>query len=76
MVREVERIIKSCGDDVDALMVFGHNNAMTFLVNKWGDRKIENVSTAAFTAIIFDQDKWAEIKHGTTKHYIKPKQLK
>ncbi|KKK53594.1 hypothetical protein LCGC14_3093210, partial [marine sediment metagenome] len=55
---------------------FGHNNAMTSLVNKWGDLEIENVSTAAFTELVFEQDQWVDIKKGTTKQYIKPKQFK
>ena len=74
--REVERFVKACDDKVEVLMVFGHNNAMTAMVNQWGDKKIDNVATAAFTAITFDQDKWAEIKNGTTQHHIKPKHLK
>ncbi len=72
----VANIIRSCADDIDVLMVFGHNNAITSVVNQLGDRKIDNVSTAAFTAITFEQDTWAAIKDGITQHYIKPKQLK
>lgn len=74
--RSVERIIKSCGDDVETLMVFGHNNAMTYLVNQWGDREIDTVPTAAFTAIYFEQDRWADIKNGTIQHYITPNQFR
>lgn len=74
--REVEKIVRGTSDDVNCLMIFGHNNAMTSLVNKWGDLEIENVSTAALTELVFKQKNWAEIKNGTTKQYITPKQFK
>ncbi|MGB3773748.1 MAG: histidine phosphatase family protein [Leeuwenhoekiella sp.] len=72
----VEKIIRETADEVSCLMIFGHNNAMTYLVNTLGDQAVDNVSTAAFTEIDFDQDKWADIKNGNTKRYIKPKQFK
>jgi phosphohistidine phosphatase len=74
--RQVEKIIRGTSDEINCLMIFGHNNAMTSLVNKWGDLEIENVSTAAFTEIVFKQKKWAEIKNGSTQKYITPKQFK
>lgn len=74
--REVEKIVRGTSDDVNCLMIFGHNNAMTSLVNRWGDLEIENVSTAALTELVFKQKNWAEIKNGTTKQYITPKQFK
>jgi len=49
---------------------------MTNLVNHYGDMEIDNVSTAAFTAIEFDTDRWSMIKKGKTIHFIKPKDLK
>lgn len=74
--REVEKIVRGTSDDVNCLMIFGHNNAMTSLVNRWGDLEIENVSTAALTELVFKQKNWAEIKNGITKQYITPKQFK
>jgi len=74
--REVEQIVRSTSNNINCLMIFGHNNAMTSLVNKWGDLDIDNISTAAFTEIVFKQKTWADIEKGITKRYIKPKQLK
>ena len=74
--KDLDAVIRSCDDEVDVLMVFGHNNAMTNLVNHYGDMEIDNVSTAAFTAIEFDTDRWSMIKKGKTIHFIKPKDLK
>lgn len=72
----LQEVIKSCPDDIDCQMLFGHNHAMTNMVNKLGDEPIGNVSTAAFTAIEFDTDSWSSIEEGKTTHYIKPKHLK
>lgn len=74
--QEVEKIVRETANEVDCLMVFGHNNAMTYLVNTWGDKKIDNVATAAFTEIVFEQDSWAKIEDGTTKQHSKPKHFK
>src|SRR6478609_9927602 len=56
--RKLEQIIKSCSDDYDHLMVFGHNEAITNFVNKFGNTFIDNVSTSGFVNIIFDQNSW------------------
>lgn len=72
----LDSVIRETNDDVDILMVFGHNNAMTNKVNEYGDQYIDSVSTASFTAIEFDADSWKNIAEGKTKHYIKPKDIK
>lgn len=73
---KLDNVIKSCDDSVDRLMIFGHNNALTFWVNRYGDQDIDNVSTAAFTAIQFKSKAWSDINNGKTILYVKPKQLK
>ncbi len=73
---KLDKVIKSCDDAVDRLMIFGHNNALTYWVNRYGDQEIENVSTAAFTAIQFKSKSWSDIANGKTVLYVKPKQLK
>lgn len=72
---QLDKVIKECDSNIDRLMIFGHNNALTFWVNQYGDKVIDNVSTAAFTTITFDVDDWKKIKKGKTTLYIKPKQL-
>lgn len=74
--KKLDTVIRNCDDTINRLMIFGHNNAMTNMVNFYGDKKIDNVSTAAFTMITFDCDSWNKINRGKTKMYIKPKQLK
>ena len=71
----LDSFIRSCDDSVDKLMVFGHNNALTYWVNQYGDKAIDNVATAAFTQINFEVKSWKEVDQGKTILYVKPKQL-
>lgn len=73
--RTLEQIIKSCSDECDHLIVFGHNEAITNFVNKFGNTFIDNVSTSGFVNIIFDQNSWKYIEKGTTKKVIFPRDL-
>ncbi|MBC5839645.1 SixA phosphatase family protein [Flavobacterium muglaense] len=73
---QLEKIIKSCSDTYDSLILFGHNGAITNFVNKFGDVFIGNVPTSGFVSIEFDTDYWETINHGTTKKIIIPKDLK
>lgn len=71
----LERIIKSCPNDYENLILFGHNSAITDFVNKFGDIFIDNVPTAGFVSIIFDIDQWNELKKGKTDKIIFPKDI-
>jgi len=68
--------IRACNDTIDCLMVFGHNNAMTNVVNTYGDRYTDNVPTAGFTAIQFETEHWADINQGKVIFSCTPKELK
>lgn len=74
--RKLEQIIKSCSDDYEHLIVFGHNEAITNFVNKFGNTFIDNVSTSGFVNIIFDQNSWNDIEEGVTKKVVFPRDLK
>ena len=70
---KLEQIIKSCPNDCDNLILFGHNNAITDFVNKFGDIFIDNVPTSGFVSIIFDTNNWNEINKGKTDKIIFPR---
>ena len=74
--RKLEKTIKSCSDEHDNLILFGHNEAITNFVNKFGSILIDNVSTSGFVSITFEQNKWDDIANGITKKVIFPKDLK
>ena len=74
--KKLEKIIKSCSNDYDNLILFGHNEAITNFVNKFGSIFINNVSTCGFVNITFEQNSWENIEKGTTKKVIFPRDLK
>ncbi|TBX64828.1 histidine phosphatase family protein [Flavobacterium silvisoli] len=74
--RKLEQIIKSCPDEYDHLIVFGHNEAVTNFVNKFGTVFIDNVTTSGFVNIIFENQSWSHIENGVTKKVVFPRDLK
>jgi len=74
--RKLEQIIKSCSDNYEHLIVFGHNEAITNFVNKFGNIFIDNVATSGFVNIIFDNERWHDITNGITQTVIFPRDLK
>jgi phosphohistidine phosphatase len=73
---QLEKVIKSCSNVFENVILFGHNEAITNFVNKFGDVFIGHVPTAGFVWLQFDTDSWGEIKNGKTKKTIFPKNLK
>jgi phosphohistidine phosphatase len=65
-------------DDIDSLMMFGHNPTFTYFANMFLDNSIENLPTSGVVCIEFKTDKWEEIMTAEkrTKFVISPKILK
>jgi phosphohistidine phosphatase len=74
--QEVMRIIKALNDDLDTVMIVGHNHAFTSVVNMLGNRYIDNVPTCGFVMLQFDEKKWSDITTGKTVKTIFPRDLK
>jgi phosphohistidine phosphatase len=74
--RELEKIIKSTNDNVTNLLIFGHNDAISDFVNKFGDIYIDNVPTSGLVSIDFESDSWGEIQKGKTIKTIFPSELR
>lgn len=68
--------LKNVDNAYATILIFGHNNALTTLVNTLGDRYIENVPTAGLTKIEFTVDNWRGIAKGKTVEVIFPKDLR
>ena len=73
---KLEQIIKSCPNDCENLILFGHNEAITNFVNKFGNILIDNVATSGFVSINFDSNSWNTIQNGNTIRTIFPRDLK
>jgi len=67
--------IESCDSQIQTLMVFGHNPAMTELVNQLGNQYFENIPTTGLTVIDFETESWKALKKGKTILNLFPKDL-
>ena len=74
--KQLEKVIKSCSNIFENVILFGHNEAITNFVNKFGDVFIVNVPTAGFVLIEFETENWKKISKGKTKKIIFPKKIK
>ena len=73
---QLENVIKSCNNLYESVILFGHNEAITNFVNKFGDSFIPNVPTSGFVSLQFETDDWSKIDKGKTQKIVFPKDLK
>ena len=73
---QLEKVIKSLNNDLENVILFGHNEAITNFVNKFGDIFIENVPTSGLVWIKFDCLEWKLLKKGKTQKVVFPRDLK
>lgn len=69
-------VIKNCDDNHNDILIFGHNHALTFFVNKYGSKQMGNVPTSGVVSIEFDIHHWKDLKKGKTIQIVFPKDLK
>ncbi|SFU42764.1 phosphohistidine phosphatase [Pustulibacterium marinum] len=74
--QRVLRFIKNLSDNLNTVLLFGHNHAFTALANTLGNQHIANVPTTGVVWLQFSEEKWSEISQGITKNSIFPKELK
>lgn len=72
---QLEKEIKKCENSIQNLILFGHNEAITNFVNKFGDKYIENVPTSGFVYLQFEVDYWEDINKGKVIKAIFPKDI-
>ncbi|UJH91499.1 histidine phosphatase family protein [Antarcticibacterium sp. 1MA-6-2] len=68
--------IGTCEPSVNELMIFGHNPAMTQVVNSIGDKTFSNIPTTGLTIIDFETRDWNDLKNGKTILNLFPKNLR
>ena len=73
---EVLQFVKTLDNNLETVMIFGHNHAFTHIANSLGNTYIENVSTSGLVQLEFDVVDWTSLEKGTTKRTIFPKQLR
>lgn len=74
--KALEKVIKSCNNQFDNLILFGHNDAITNFVNTFGNLAVDNVPTAGFVSLSFQENDWKDIRKGKTEKVLFPSELK
>lgn len=72
----LEAFVARLPEEVDKVFIFGHNEAITDFVNKFGNIYIDNVPTAGLVELLLPTDSWRKIVRGSTGTVIFPKDLK
>ena len=72
---ELEKMIRK-NNNVNNLIIFGHNNAITDFVTKFGDYYIENVPTCGIVILKFENSNTISPKKGVIIKTIFPRDLK
>lgn len=73
---KLEKTIKFISDDYENVILFGHNDAITNFVNKFGTIFIDNVPTSGLVWLQFESEHWEKIQQGKTLKALFPKNLK
>lgn len=68
--------VKGLNNELDTVMIFGHNHAFTHLANSLGSIYFDNVPTSGLVHLSFDTNHWNSIENGNTLNSIFPKHLK
>ena len=72
----VMEVIHETPDQINSLMIFGHNHAFTSIVNLLGNVYLDNLPTCGFAAIEFPQQSWKDIANGKTIMTLFPKEIR
>ncbi len=74
--RDILEYIKKISNDLDTIMLFGHNPAFTGLVNAFGDQIVQNIPTCGVIGITFNINSWLDFAQGKTILKLVPKDFK
>jgi phosphohistidine phosphatase len=71
-------IFYDLSNEVDSLMLVGHNPGFTTFANYFLDRMIDNLPTTGVVCITFDMENWEDIHDSKrkTKFVVSPRQLR
>ena len=72
----VMHFIKALDNELNTVIIFGHNHAFTSVANLCGDRFIDNVPTSGLVVLKFNIDDWQHAKFGHTELIMFPRDFK
>ena len=59
--REAYSILESLPDELESIMIVGHNPDVTYIANTYTDRIIHSIPTSGVVTIRFEAGRWSEI---------------
>ncbi len=62
---DLTEIIHRLPDDAKEVLLVGHNPALTDLINRLGNVRLDNLPTAALVGFSFDTDSWKDVEPGS-----------
>ena len=71
----LEAFIHSMDSNLSNVFIFGHNHALTAIVNAKGDQYIENIPTCGIVKINFKINNWSDCSKGVVEFKLFPKNL-
>lgn len=67
---QILELIMHTSDDVETLMIFGHNPDFTQLVNQFARTRIPNLTTGTSISFVFNIDSWKNISREAVERQI------
>ena len=65
--REAYSILESLPDELDNVMIVGHNPDVTYIANTYAERSIHSIPTSGVVTIRFKTGRWSEINKTKAK---------
>lgn len=74
---DIKEMLTSLSDEIDSVLLFGHNPSLTLFIDRYSNFNIDNIPTAGVVALSLDED-WSDIKAYALQKifYIYPKMYK
>jgi phosphohistidine phosphatase len=64
---EILAIIQSLSENIESVLLIGHNPGLTDLVNHLSESQVENVPTCGIVELFSDKKSWTEIELGSCR---------
>lgn len=68
--------IQKLENNLNTVVIFGHNHALTSIANLYGDQFTDNIPTSGLVVIKFNIDDWQYAKYGQTELIMFPRDFK
>jgi len=77
-LEDVFGVLKAIPNSVDNVYLFGHNPSLTYFVNHFGEKPLDNLPTTGVMKILFTGNDWGyfDAKNASNSRFLYPKLYK